>query len=100
MYPIEVIGDDEFCLGFSLAGINNTTNLKGEELAKYINEMVKEKQKKIVIIQNKYYQDLPDRVKLKTLTSIQPLFIVLGEEESGDIKMMVKRVFGVDLLNL
>jgi vacuolar-type H+-ATPase subunit F/Vma7 len=99
VYKIEVIGDLDFGLGFSLAGVEDIKSLKGKELAKYIENLIKEKKKKIVLIQNEYFKELPGRVRVKILTSINPLFIVLGEGQSDDLSLMVKRVFGVDLLN-
>jgi len=96
-YEIEAIGDSDFVIGFSLSGVKGK-NLNEKELIKYLNNLIKEKSKKIIILQDKYYQLLPDRIKNKVSLSISPLVIVLGNKESGDIKFMIKKVFGVDIL--
>ena len=98
-YVIEVIGDFDIAVGFALAGVNRLIEKKGKELAKYIEETIKNKEEKIIIIQESYFETLPGKTKVKTLTSIKPLFIVLGKGKSNDLSLMVKRVFGVDLLN-
>jgi len=99
-YEIEVVGDLDFVIGFSLSGIKGKTFSadKKEELSKYLSNMIKNKEKKLIILQNKLYQLLPDRLKNKISLSITPLVIVLGNKESDDIKFMIRKVFGVDIL--
>jgi vacuolar-type H+-ATPase subunit F/Vma7 len=96
-YEIEVIGDSAFVIGFSLSGVKGRT-IEGKNLIKYINDLIKDKAKKVIILQDKYYEQLPDRLKNKISLSITPLIIVLGDQKSDDIKFMIKKVFGVELL--
>ena len=93
-----VIGDEEFVLGFKLLGIKKSKRIiNDQEFEDSINEMFKDKDVGIIIIQPEYYKNLSSKTKLKVDTSVKPTVIVLGEKLSDILRDKIKHVIGVDL---
>lgn len=93
-----VIGDEEFVLGFKLLGIKKSKRIiNDQEFEDSINEMFKDKDVGIIIIQPEYYKNLSSKTKLKVDTSVKPTVISLGEKLSDILRDKIKHVIGVDL---
>jgi vacuolar-type H+-ATPase subunit F/Vma7 len=99
MPEILAYGTNEFVVGFQLAGIRT---LEADE-ARLDNEMLGilgEKKAGIVILDKKTCDMLSGDTKEKLLQSINPVFVVLSEQESSEeLRMLIKKSIGVDLWN-
>lgn len=93
-----VIGDEQFVMGFKLLGIKKSKRIiNDQEFEDGINEMFKDKDIGIIIIQPEYYKNLSSKTKLKVDTSVKPTVISLGEKLSDILRDKIKHVIGVDL---
>ncbi|MCC7572793.1 MAG: V-type ATP synthase subunit F [Candidatus Methanofastidiosum sp.] len=93
-----IIGDEEFVVGFKLLGIKKSKRIiNDQEFEDGLNEMFKDKEIGIIIIQPEYYQNLSSKTKLKVDTSVKPTVIALGEKLSDILGDKIKHVIGVDL---
>lgn len=98
MPGIGVIGDDEFTLGFRLAGIRNV--YKASDVAcieKSLNDVLNEKNLSIVIIHDTDYKKLPPLLKARANRSVKPVVIPIGALDEEDIREKIKKAIGVDL---
>ena len=92
-----VVGDEQFVLGFKLLGINKTRKIINEEdFEDNLNDMFRDKEIGIIIIQPEYYKKLSTKTKLRVDTSVVPSVIVLGEL-SDILRDKIRHVIGVDL---
>jgi vacuolar-type H+-ATPase subunit F/Vma7 len=93
-----VVGDEQFVLGFKLLGINKTRKIINEEdFEDNLNDMFRDKEIGIIIIQPEYYKKLSTKTKLRVDTSVVPSVIVLGEKLSDILRDKIRHVIGVDL---
>jgi len=93
-----VIGDEQFVMGFKLLGIKKSKRIiNDQEFEDGINEMFKDKDIGIIIIQPEYYKNLSSKTKIKVDTSVKPTVIALGEKLSDILRDKIKHVIGVDL---
>ncbi|NMA30336.1 MAG: V-type ATP synthase subunit F [Candidatus Methanofastidiosa archaeon] len=93
-----VIGDEDFVTGFKLLGIRkNKRIIDGRQFEDYLNDMFKDKDVGIIIIQPEYYNTLSNKAKLRVDTSVKPAVIVLGLKLSDILRDKIKHIIGVDL---
>ncbi|MDI9646082.1 MAG: V-type ATP synthase subunit F [Archaeoglobales archaeon] len=99
MKKIAVVGDEDFNLGFMLAGLTDLYNVKkDEDLRNFIRELLEKEDVGIVIIQHDLLKKLPPTLKKEVYESVEPTFVALGG--SGDVEEMrekIRRAIGVDL---
>ena len=99
MKKIGVIGSQDFCTGFRLAGVQNMFSAKGEEYREKIGELEEESEFGIVITNQEQFQNLKEEKKKQLKTSVSPIFVVLSEEGVDEtLRKKVKESVGVDLL--
>lgn len=93
---IAVIGEEDFCLGFRLAGIKKIFETREPKQA--ISEIKKDEQTGIVIFDEKLLGKLDSDEKAELEDSIKPIYIALSTNASDDsLKKMIRKSIGVEL---
>jgi len=93
MKEIAVVGEQEFTLGFRLAGIKNVIN------AERIPELLNDNSLGIIILDQQTMDNLDERIREEVVASISPVFVVVTETaEQGELRKMIIQSIGVDLL--
>ena len=97
MVNIAVLGNDEFIVGFQLAGIRQTIMVSPEPL-KDIADLRKREDIGIVVIDEKIMEKLEQHQREEIEDSVAPVFIpVSAKAEQDSLKRLVKKSIGVDL---
>lgn len=93
---IAVIGDDEFTLGFRLAGVQKVFGK--ENYQETIQELVNRDDLGIVVAERSDVDELPGRIRNTVEGSVDPVVVSLSEEgEATGLNDKIQRVIGVDL---
>ncbi len=93
---IAVIGDEEFTLGFELAGVRKVHN--PEDYQKKIEELTDRDDIGIVIAEESDLQKIPKRIRRNIENSVDPVVVTLSEEaESERLQEKIKRAIGADI---
>ena len=93
---LAVIGREDFCLGFSLAGIRNV--FETENPAEAISKVMEDHEMGVVVIDESLMDKLDESEKAKLEASVRPVFMTLSlKEESDALKKMIKKSIGVEL---
>lgn len=93
---IAVIGNEEFVLGFRLAGLKRVFVADENNYQTIIREAMSDASIGILAADAKDLNNLPQNIKNKIMDSIQPVVVPVGGDES-DLREKVKRAIGVDL---
>ncbi len=93
---IAVLGNEEFVLGFRLAGIRMVFVANEINYQDKILEAMEDTNVGILAVDAKDLSYLSHNVRARVLDSIQPVIVPVGGDES-DLRERVKRVIGVDL---
>ena len=93
---IAVVGDENFTLGFSLAGVTKVFN--PEDYAQEIQELVKREDIGILVAENSDLQGLPGRIRGEVEASIDPVVVSLSETaESERLQEKIRKAIGADI---
>ena len=111
-----MIGNDEFTIGFRLAGIkkiitvanntvannsNNNNNNNNNNKYKHTELLTAlgDKSIGVLVLERDYILTLPERIREKVEDSIQPVCVVLSQDRSGedDLRRKVKKSIGLDV---
>ncbi len=93
---IAVLGDDEFVLGFRLAGIKKICTAGPENFEQKLIELLEDSSIGVLAIESSDLDLLGSTTRERAMESIQPVVVPVGGEE-GDLRDKVKRAIGVDL---
>lgn len=93
---IAVLGNEEFVLGFRLAGIRRVFVANPENYQEKVLEAMSQPTIGILALDAKDLVNLSPNVKHKVMDSIQPVVVPVGGTDS-DLREKVKRAIGVDL---
>jgi V/A-type H+-transporting ATPase subunit F len=93
---IAVLGNDEFVLGFRLAGVKRVYTVTGEEYEGRVLELIADSSIGVLVMNSSDLERLGAIVRKKVLESIAPVVVPVGKGE-GDLREKVKRAIGVDL---
>lgn len=93
---IAVIGNEEFVLGFRLAGLRMVFVADEMNYQDKMLEAMGDPNIGILAVDAKDLAYLSHNVRHRVLDSIQPVIVPVGGDES-DLREKVKRVIGVDL---
>jgi Archaeal/vacuolar-type H+-ATPase subunit F len=93
---IAVIGNEDFVLGFRLAGLRRVFVATPETYEQKMLEAMSTPEVGILAADGKDMQYLSHITRQKVLDSIQPVVVPVGKDES-DLREKVKRAIGVDL---
>ena len=94
---IAVIGNEDFALGFRLAGIRRVFIANSENYLERIEEAMADPEIGILAVASDDLNYLPANVRGKITDSIQPVIVPVGGSGVGDLREKVKRAIGVDL---
>ncbi|MBS3175805.1 hypothetical protein J4457_01060 [Candidatus Woesearchaeota archaeon] len=89
------IGGSEFTLGFRLAGLRKVVDLKGE---KDITALMQDEQVGVLFMDQKTFDPLQEDLKEKIVTSLKPVCVVVSDKPQEELRKMIIRSIGVDLL--
>lgn len=97
MVRLAVLGNNEFVVGFQLAGIKDVVEVAGD----YYNELKTMKNRKeigVVVVDEKIMEGLEQHQRMDIESSVQPVFIpVSTKAEQDSLKRLIKKSIGVDL---
>jgi V/A-type H+-transporting ATPase subunit F len=99
MVDIAVIGNQEFILGFRLAGITKTYAAdSADAVLDAVNAVLADNMVGILVMNSTDMARLPARLQQTLENSVQPTIIALGEGSGGlSMRERIKRSVGVDL---
>lgn len=95
---IAVVGNNDFTLGFRLAGIeriHNTTD--NEEMAKILKSLLNDSEIGIIVIDSENLIQLPERLRQQLSDSVSPTVLGIGTEEDNTLRESIRKAIGVDL---
>ena len=93
---LAVIGKEDFCIGFGLAGIRNV--FETAEPADAIERVNQNQEIGVVIFDESLLNKLDEFEKSKIEGSVRPVFVMLSlNEESDTLRKMIKKSIGVEL---
>ncbi|MCJ7429340.1 MAG: V-type ATP synthase subunit F [Candidatus Nanohaloarchaeota archaeon QJJ-5] len=96
---IAVIGDQQLCLGFQLAGVTETYDIDDDDES-FENRLdtLMEQDYGILITKHDYLAQLPKKKRLDVQNSVEPVVVTLSDSgESGDLRAKIKQAIGVDI---
>jgi len=97
MVNIAVLGNNEFVVGFRLAGIKNIVETT-DDYVKDINELKNKDGVGIVVLDQKIMNSLDEVQRQEVEDSVDPVFIPVSTEfEQESLKRLIKKSIGVDL---
>ena len=97
MVNIAVLGNDEFIVGFQLAGIKDTIQATNNPFND-IQEIKKRKEIGIVVLDEKIVENLDAHQKQEIENSVEPVFITLSTKtEQESLKRLIKKSIGIEL---
>lgn len=93
---IAVIGEQEFTLGFEIAGIQKSHN--PENYRDKIEELLKKEDLGIIIAKQSDIEELPKRVQKEVDQNVDPVVVPLSEkQENLQLKEKIKKAIGADI---
>lgn len=97
MVDVVVLGNNEFVVGFQLAGIREAIEVSSEPL-KDIEELRKRQDIGVVVIDEKIMESLEHHQRERIEDSVNPVFIPLSTKaEQDSLRRLIKKSIGVDL---
>ncbi|MCJ7516559.1 MAG: V-type ATP synthase subunit F [Methanomassiliicoccales archaeon] len=93
---IAVLGNEEFVLGFRLAGVKRVFLAEEGDFEERVLEILEDSAIGVLAIKSSSLESVSATVRKKALDSISPVVVAVGGEE-GDLREKVKRAIGVDL---
>ena len=95
---IAVLGKSDFVVGFKLAGIRKTYEVKNDkELEGKIRECLNDRNLGIIVLHSDDLKKLPQSLQTVIDESVEPTFIAIGSKEDAGLREKIKRAIGVDL---
>lgn len=95
---IAVIGKSDFTMGFRLAGVRKTYDVKDEkELEDQVRQCMADQGVGIVVLHADDLRKLPQGLQKTIDESVEPTFIAIGSHEESGLRDKIKRAIGVDL---
>ena len=94
---IGVIGNEEFVLGFRLAGLRRVFVAHPEDYQERIIEAMQDPEVGILAVDGEDLKNLTPQMRAKVTDSISPVIVTVGGAGMGDLREKIKRAIGVDL---
>ncbi|QKQ98009.1 V-type ATP synthase subunit F [Candidatus Nanohaloarchaea archaeon] len=93
---LAVIGDQDFTLGFQLAGVEKV--FEKENYREKIQELTSREDIGILVVKEKDLKELPERIQKNVSSSVDPVVVPLSEEaESERLQEKIKKAIGADI---
>lgn len=97
MSEIIVVGENEFTVGFQIAGVNRVIELD-KDIEKKIADILNDESAGIIITSNKTVNALSERTKNRLFKVVKPVTVIVSEEEKEEnLRKMIIKSIGVDL---
>lgn len=94
---VSVVGTEDFCLGFKLAGINAAYEMDADAFAAEADDIVAEEDG-VVIVEGSHMDALAERERLELQNAVDPVVVPIREDaESADLRNKIKQAIGVDI---
>jgi V/A-type H+-transporting ATPase subunit F len=93
---VAVLGNDEFVLGFRLAGVKRIYAVAEKDFEDRILELIADSSIGVLAIDSSDLDKVSALTRKKVLESIAPVVVPVGKGQ-GDLREKVKRAIGVDL---
>lgn len=93
---IAALGNEDFVLGFRLAGLRRIYTANPENYEKKLMELLDDPSIGVLAVKSSDLKNLGPASRARAMESIIPVVVPVGEEES-DLREKVKRAIGVDL---
>ena len=93
---IAVVGDDEFILGFMLAGITKYYNIE-DGLENAFERAMVDQNVGILLTLDEHYKNLSDKMKIRCDMSNDPVVVVVGKTSDDTLREQIIKTVGVDL---
>ena len=94
---IAVIGNEEFVLGFRLAGLRRVFVAHPEDYQERIIEAMQDPEVGILAVDGEDLKNLTPQMRAKVTDSISPVIVTVGGAGVVDLREKFKRAIGVDL---
>lgn len=94
MSKIVTVGDEDFCLGFELVGIDSYPLSKFEEVISQKDEIG------IVVVKREDYDNFSVKTKLKVSKLLKPIVVIISEDDirGNTLREQIIKALGVDLM--
>ena len=97
MSEIVVLGENEFTVGFQLAGVARVIELD-KDLEKKVNALLDDPTVGIIVTSNKAVDSLSERTRTRLFKVVKPVTVVVSDEEKEEnLRKMIIKSIGVDL---
>lgn len=98
MSELAVVGNDQFTLGFRLAGVRRIWNaVSTSELTDAVHEARADDEVSILVMHQDDLERLDVRLKDELVRGVKPTLVAVGEEEDNTLRTKIKQAVGVDL---
>jgi len=95
---IAVVGNNDFVIGFRLAGVRKTYDATAQDIENKIQSLLKDKTVGILVVHNDDLVHLSLHMKQILDDSVEPTVIAIGGKgESTNLRDKIKQAVGVDL---
>lgn len=99
---ITALGDYNFTIGFTLAGVHDVFTIK-EGAEQKLTELIDSKQYSIIFISEKLNKQMDWRLKKKIENMAYPVIVALPDisaesSEADNIRALIKRALGFDIM--
>tara|TARA_Y100000310_G_scaffold117117_1_gene115824 strand:+ start:2143 stop:2439 length:297 start_codon:yes stop_codon:yes gene_type:complete len=95
MNELGVLGGSDFTLGFRLTGIKKVIEMKDE---KDVDAMMADKTIGVVMMDQGSFDSLSEFKKEQVTNNNQPVFVVVSDKPQDELRKMIIRSIGVDLM--
>jgi V/A-type H+-transporting ATPase subunit F len=95
MTGIAIVGNQDFILGFKLAGIRNT--FIDDNVEERVSSLLADKEISIIVLYDDDYKKLSPGLRKRVHESIKPIVISVGKHEEDDLREKIRRIIGIDL---
>ncbi len=98
MKQVAVLGDNEFMLGFQLAGVGKAFRLSNDDPEATVRELMNNPEIGLIILQEETMNRLGEEFREVVNDSIEPVFLTITEEDTNiELRKLIKKSIGVDL---
>ena len=93
---VDIVGSDEFVLGFKLAGAKKCFSGKKEQADELLLNALQDQSAGVILVEESYFERLSQKTREKIRERISPVVLEIGLGES-ELRDKVRRAVGVDL---
>jgi len=99
LMQIAVVGSNEFVTGFQLAGVKDVYITDETNMENSIEKALTNESIGVMVLEGTEYANVSERMKNKLTKLVKPVQVVISTQaQEGDIRSLIKRSIGVDLL--